>query len=399
MQLVDRDISDLTPSIHIKLLKNLSLQSEKGTSQYFTQKLKHFLQLQIDQLAAQSQIQWTKVVYQDLQMPDCQQVLEASHMPFSFAKETWDYLQTEDWLADVSSALSPKPIDSEIIEKGFYYCHLGETRQPNQYLLLFANGPLSYTHRQFIKRTAASIDEYLDEHQQNWQHRQKIQILEDLVQRVGHQLRHPLGLINLYAHNLSQLLPKSKEQEQASVICKTARDLDRTLTEIVQSASSKKLQLVPQDIRSLVHETVEEFQGWILEKDLQICCTDRRLTLKIDPLQIKQAIGNLLSNAIHFSSQGAKIFINWQEQQGDVLLTLRDEGPGLSSEDLEKLFKPFYTRRSEGTGLGLAIAQKIVLDHGGKLWAKNAPRKGAEFFITLPRLISFINLSEENTAC
>ncbi|MEH2286421.1 sensor histidine kinase [Nostoc sp.] len=387
------------PAISLKLLKNLSPQSEKGTPQYYTRKLKHFLQLQIDQLAAQSQIQWVRVVYQDPQMSDHQQVLEASQMPFSFAKETLAYLQTEGWLANVSSALVLKPIDSEIIEKGFYYCHFGELNQPNQYLLLFANGPLSHTHRQFIKRTAASIGEYLDEHQQNWQHRQKIQILEHLVQRVGHQLRHPLGLISLYAHNLSHLLPSSKEQEQASVICKTAHGLNQTLTEIVQCASSKKLQIVPQDICSLVHKTLEEFQGWILEKNLQVCCGDRPLILKLDPLQIKQAISNLLSNAIHFSPQGAKIFIDWQEQQGEVLLTLRDEGPGLSSEDLQKLFKPFYTRRSEGTGLGLAIAQKVVLDHGGKLWARNAPKKGAEFSISLPRLIPSIDLSEDNAAC
>ncbi|RCJ40124.1 hypothetical protein A6770_38115 [Nostoc minutum NIES-26] len=376
----------------------MSPQTEKGTPQYYTQKLKHFLQLQIDQLASQPQIQWTRVVYQDPQM-STQQVLEASQMPFNYATQTLAYLQTEAWLTGVSSALALKPIDSETIEKGFYYCHFGKSSQPNQYLLLFAKGPLSHTHRQFIKRTAASISEYLDEYQQNWQHRQKIQILEHFVQQVGHQLRHPLGLINLYAHNLSRLLPTSKEQEQASVICKTAQGLNQTLTEIVQCASSNKLQIVPQDICSLVHETVEEFQGWICEKDLQVCCTDRSLTLKVDPLQIKQAIANLLSNAIHFSPQGATIFIDWQEQQGDVLLTLRDEGPGLSSEDLQKLFKPFYTRRSEGTGLGLSIAQKIVLDHGGKLWASNAPKKGAEFFISLPRLISSINLSEDNAAC
>ena len=385
------------PGISLKLFKNLSPQSEKGTPQYYTQKLKHFLQLQLEQLVAQSQIQWAKVVYQNPQMSDCQQVLEASQMPCHFARETLDYLQTEGWLANVSSALALKPIDAETIEKGFYYCHFGETR-PNQYLLLFANRSLSYTHRQFIKRTAASISEYLDEHQQNWQHRQKIQILEDLVQRVGHQLRHPLGLISLYAHNLSRLLPQSKEQEQAAVICQTAQGLDRTLTEIVH-VSSRRLQIVPQDLRSLVHKTLEEFQGWIAEKELQVCCADRPLTLKIDPLQIKQAISNLLSNAIHFSPQGAKIFIDWQEQQGNVLLTLRDEGPGLSSEDLQKLFKPFYTRRSKGTGLGLAIAQKVVLDHGGRLWAKNAPKKGAEFLISLPRLIPSVDLPEDNVAC
>ena len=387
------------PGMSLKLLKNLSPQLEKGTPQYYSQKLKYFLQLQIDQLAAQSQIQWTKVVYQDPQMPDRRQVLEASQMPFPLAPETLDYLQTEGWLAKVSSAPALKPIDAEPIEKGFYYCRFGQLSHPNQYLLLFAKEPLSHTHRQFIKRAAASISEYLDEHQQNWQHRQKTQLLEDIVQRVGHQLRHPLGLINLYAHNLSRLLPKSTEQVQASVICKTAGSLDRTLTELMQCASSKKLQIVPQDLRSLVHDTIKEFQGWILEKELQVCCADRPLTLKLDPLQIKQAISNLLSNAIHFSPQGAKIFIDWQEQQNDVLLTLRDEGLGLSSEDLQKLFKPFYTRRSEGTGLGLAIAQKVVFAHGGKLWARNAPKKGAEFSISLPRFTPSINLSKDNAVC
>jgi signal transduction histidine kinase len=386
------------PAIGLKLLKNLSPQPEKGTPQYYTQKLKHFSQLQIDQLVAQQQIQWARVVYQDPQISG-KQVLEASQMPFSLATETLAYLQTEDWLSSVSSALALKPIDSETIEKGFYYCHFGTSSQQNQYLLLFAKGPLSHTHRQFIKRTAVSISEYLDEHQQNWQHRQKIQILEHLVQRVGHQLRHPLGLISLYAHNLTRLLPRSKEQEQASIISQTAHSLNKTLTEILESASSKKLQIVPQNLRSLVQKTLEEFQGWILEKDLQVCYPDRSLTLKLDPLQIKQAIANLLSNAIHFSPQGATIFIDWQEQQGDVLLTLRDEGSGLSSEDLQKLFKPFYTRRSQGTGLGLAIAQKIVLDHGGKLWARNAPKKGAEFSISLPRLIPSIDISEDNAAC
>lgn len=387
------------PGISLRLLKNLSSQSEKGTPQYYTQKLQHFLQLQIDQLADRPQIQWAKVVYRDPQICDRTSTLEASQMPFPFAQKTLDYLQSEGWLANVSSPLALKPIDAETIEKGFYYCRFGEPSQSNQYLLLFVKGSLSYTQRQFIKRTAASISEYLDEHQQNYQHRQQIHILEDIVQRVGHQLRHPLGLISLYAHNLSRLLPKSKEQEQVSVIDNTARGLDRTLTEIVQCASSEKLQIVPQDLRSLIHTILEEFQGWIAEKDLQVCCADRPLTLKLDPLQIKQAIGNLLSNAIHFSPQGAKIFIDWQEQQSDVLLTLRDEGPGLSSEDLQKLFNPFYTRRPEGTGLGLAIAQKVILDHGGKLWARNAPKKGAEFSISLPRSIASIDLSEENAAC
>ncbi len=384
------------PGKGLKLLKKIQTQ-KTGALQCRTGKLGHFLQLQIEQLATQAQIQWVQAVYYDPLMPE-RQTLEASQLPFSHP-ESLSELQTEKWLVDSLSASTLKPVVSSGVETGFYYYGFEGQSQPNQYLLLFINGLPSYDCRQFIKRTAASIGAYLDEYQQNCQQRQQIQVLEDVVQRVGHQLRHPLSLINLYAHNLKRLLPNGKEQDQASVIGKTAHSLNQSLTEIMQCASSKKLQITSQDLRSLVLKTLEEFQGWIEEKHLQICCSDRALTLKLDPLQIKQALSNLLSNAIHFSPQGAKIFIDWQDRQGNILLTLQDEGPGLSSEDLQQLFKPFYTRRPEGTGLGLAIAQKVVLDHGGKLWAKNAPGRGAKFSISLPRFISSIHLSEENTAC
>lgn len=391
------------PVTGLKLLKSPIVKTSKtGAAQNRTSKLRRFLQLQIDQLASQSQIQWVEAVYCDPQMNERRQAIEASQMlrmSSSPSRTALTYLETEQWLTELHPALSLKPIVSSEIENGFYCCPFGDESQPSQYLLLFVDGPLSHACRQFIKRTAASINEYLGEHIQNHQQNQQIQILEDIVQRVGHQLRHPLGLISLYADNLKRLLPVGKEQEQASVIYKTTQCLSQSLTEIMQCAKSQKLQIASQDLHSLVHKSLEEFHGWIAEKHLRIKCSDRKLRLKLDPLQIKQALSNLLSNAIHFSPQGSSIFIDWKECQGNVLLTLRDEGPGLSPEDLQKLFKPFYTRRPEGTGLGLAIAQKVVLDHGGKLWAKNAPEKGAEFSISLPRFISSIKRLEEKTAC
>lgn len=387
------EIKIKNPGTSLELLKTpVSQTPETKTFQHRARKLQHLLQLQIDLLAAQSQIKWVELVYQDPQISNQRQVLEASQTTFPGLKETQTYLQTEQWLGNFTRALTLKRIVAKSIEPGFYCCQFGEQNQPNQYLLLFVKGSLSHTCRQLIKRIAASIGEYLDEHRQNEQQHQKIEILEDIVQRVGHQLRHPLSLINLYAHNLNCILPQGKEQEQASVICKTANSLSQSLTEIVQCASSEKLQIASQDLRSLVLKTLEDFHSWITEKQLQIHCSNDTVVLKLDPLQIKQAFSNLLSNAIHFSPQGAKIFIDWQEQQDDVVLTFTDEGPGLSSEDLQKLFKPFYTRRTGGTGLGLAIAKKIVLDHGGKLCAKNAPNKGAEFAISLPRFGSPINL-------
>jgi signal transduction histidine kinase len=388
------------PGKKLKLFRNQTPQGLGTHTNQHSQRLRDFLQLQIDLLVTHAQIQWVEVIYYNPQIPNQRQSVEASQTSFPCSDETRIYLESEQWLSHNQFSLTLQPIGEQGIEAGFYACHLSGQNQPGQYLLLFVERPLSHTCRQSIKRISACIHDYLDISQQNYQQQQQIESLEDIVQRVGHQLRHPLGLVSLYAHNLKQTLPEGKEQEQAAVICQTTRSLNQSLNEIMQCGSSQKLQITLQDLRSLVLKTIDEFQGWIAEKDLQINYSDRVLMLKLDPLQIKQVLNNLLSNAIHFSPKGRAIFIDWREAQGNALLSVTDEGPGLSSEDLPKLFKPFYTRRAGGTGLGLSIAQKVVLDHGGKLWARNAPGKGAEFSMSLPRCFSSIHhLAEDNTAC
>jgi signal transduction histidine kinase len=361
--------------------------------------LEYFIQLQIDQLAFHPQIQWAAAVYQDPQIPRQRQAIEGSHPALTPSEKTLTYLQSERWLTCLPEVLELESICSELIEPGFYYMPFGNQNQPMQYLLIFTPEPLSLSCRRFINRTAMGVRSYLDLRQQNWQHRQRIQALEEIVQRIGHQLRHPLALISLYSKNLKRFLSPGKLREQVSVICKTTDGLNQSLTEIMQCASSRQLQLSTQDLRILVLKTLDEFQGWIKEKDLRIQFCKRPLKLNLDPLQIKEVLGNLLSNAIYFSPPGTTIFIDWKALQGNVMLTFRDEGPGLSSEDLQKLFEPFYTRRKDGTGLGLAIAHKIVLDHGGQLSAQNSPDKGAEFSMTLPRFMASTHHNEENPAC
>ena len=99
---------------------------------------------------------------------------------------------------------------------------------------------------------------------------------------------------------------------------------------------------------------------------------------------MQQVFDNLLSNAVHFSPQSGTIACSWQIFQGEVLISISDEGAGLSPEDLYKIFNPFYSRREGGTGLGLTISKKIVLGHHGSLWAQNVKSGGARFSMILP---------------
>ncbi|MGH7999722.1 MAG: sensor histidine kinase, partial [Brasilonema sp.] len=120
-------------------------------------------------------------------------------------------------------------------------------------------------------------------------------------------------------------------------------------------------------------------------KQLKICIPDTSTSLAIDRLQMKQVFDNILSNAVHFSPDFGTITCSWQIFQSEVFIKISDEGPGLSQEDIKKIFTPFYSRRPGGTGLGLTIAKKIVLDHQGSLWAQSLPQGGAQFCLILPR--------------
>ncbi|MEJ1935351.1 ATP-binding protein, partial [Nostoc sp. NIES-2111] len=93
----------------------------------------------------------------------------------------------------------------------------------------------------------------------------------------------------------------------------------------------------------------------------------------------------ILSNAVYFSPESGTITCSWQIFQTEVLIKISDQGQGLSPEDMQKIFTPFYTRRPGGTGLGLTIAKKIILDHHGNLWAQSVAEGGAQFCIILPR--------------
>ncbi|MEO0867638.1 MAG: ATP-binding protein, partial [Cyanobacteria bacterium J06642_11] len=104
-----------------------------------------------------------------------------------------------------------------------------------------------------------------------------------------------------------------------------------------------------------------------------------------DPWQIQQVFNNLLSNAIAFSSEDGIIEFSWHGYHSEVLIEVRDQGPGFSPEDLRRMFQRNYSRRPHGLGLGLTIAQTIVHNHGGSIWAQNLPQGGAQLSISLPR--------------
>jgi len=106
--------------------------------------------------------------------------------------------------------------------------------------------------------------------------------------------------------------------------------------------------------------------------------------IQADPEQIKRALQNLALNAMDAMPGGGTLHIRTRKYNGSVILEVSDTGQGLTKEECDRLFTPYYTTKQHGTGLGLAIVQSVVSDHGGTISVASVPGGGTTFRIELP---------------
>ena len=112
-------------------------------------------------------------------------------------------------------------------------------------------------------------------------------------------------------------------------------------------------------------------------------------TLKVDPVRLAQAEGNLVSNAIKYTPEGGKVAIEAGANRTAVWIKVNDSGPGIGREELDRIFTPFYRGQSggrfpQGMGLGLSIAKDLIIAHGGRLEVESSPDGGSCFTLWLP---------------
>lgn len=344
--------------------------------------LRQACQLQLEQLLAEETIAAAWMVVHSPERG--QVVLRIPSTPDAPALDckTTAYLESEAWLTEAlpSLKLTMLPVAADAI----YACLLGRGSRTD-YLLIWAAAPLSDAQQQTIEQHAQILSFWLLAERELTRQQGEIQLLEQILQRAEHQLRNPLAVISLYAENLRLELAEGTLHEQATLIRDTVHELSHNLTDLIHCGQRSQLRVAPYDLRLLLIESIRNVQPWLEQKQLHVEYPIASVLLLIDGWQMKQVLSNLLDNAIHFSPSGGTIAWNWCIFQTEVLVELRDQGPGLSDEDLQHAFTPFYSRRPGGTGLGLAIAKKIILDHQGSLWVQNLPTGGAQFSFTLPK--------------
>lgn len=299
-----------------------------------------------------------------------------------------------NWQQSTHAAFEVLQIEAETLPYLVYCCLLRVDNQSCDYLVCWHHTPLSEHQKYGLSLYAKSLDAKSLELPPARSPESTIKSdesttpsLEKALQCARHQLRTPLALILLYVNLLKTTCLDARSQEWLENLSNTAEAMNISLEHLTTIHGKTEQSLSYCNLEDLIGQCCQEMQPWIAEKRLKLVCNSPALWLWVDPWKIKQVFQNLLSNAIAFSPEAGQICWEWQMCQTEVLIKIRDQGSGLSPEDLRLIGTPYYSRRLGGTGLGLAIAKQVILAHHGSLSAVNLPTGGAQFCIILPKTL------------
>jgi PAS domain S-box-containing protein len=219
---------------------------------------------------------------------------------------------------------------------------------------------------------------------------------DEFVSVVSHELRTPLtsvrGALGLLTGGLLSDAPPRAQQMLRIAVESTDR-LIRLINDILDverlTAGQLALHRQTRSAAELITSAVAEMRGLAEHAGVHLDVGAAAGHVDADADRVVQTLANLLSNAIRFSPPAGTVRVAAAEQGPEVLFSVSDEGPGIPADQLEAIFERFTqvvsdNRPRQGSGLGLAICRGIVEQHGGRIWARNRPTRGAVIYFTLP---------------
>lgn len=225
--------------------------------------------------------------------------------------------------------------------------------------------------------------------------RQSEEFKSTLIDALAHELKTPLTSVKASVSALLAETPPAatNQRELLTIIDEEADRLNRLVFEALQMAKIEagKLRLDRQacSVDSLIRMAIEKSRRLLEGREVQEQIAAGLPEVSADTELVGTVLSHLLDNAAKYSARGRPIRVAAELDDGQVRISIADQGPGLSEEELSRIFDKYYrgarTRDTvPGVGMGLAIARDIVLAHGGRMWAESATGEGARFSFTLP---------------
>lgn len=217
------------------------------------------------------------------------------------------------------------------------------------------------------------------------------ELTRNFLMSVSHELRTPLTAIRGHVDALREGLADDPEARSASlgVIRAETDRLARLVGDLLDLAKldAHRFTLMEEEVhlRGLLEQVSQGFTDQARERGIAYDQVfESEPVLVTDGDRVLQIISNLLQNAFQWTPDGGRIALGLSEENGTVLVSVSDSGPGIAEHERDRIFRPFWSRNGQGTGLGLAIASELAAALGGELDVESTPGEGARFELRLP---------------
>ncbi len=216
---------------------------------------------------------------------------------------------------------------------------------------------------------------------------QKLSLVGQVAAGVAHELKNPLASIKGAVEIISdENTADSDRSEFREILFREIKRMDGTVTEFLEFARPKPTRIEQIDLSQLVQSSLRQLEAQAAKESIRIAEEiESGVSIEGDREKLHQLILNIVLNAIQASQAGSLIEIGLCARAENVELKFRDNGQGMSRNDLERIFEPFYTTRASGSGLGLAIVKSIIDAHGGVIDIQSEVNAGTTVTVRLPR--------------
>jgi two-component system, NtrC family, nitrogen regulation sensor histidine kinase NtrY len=224
---------------------------------------------------------------------------------------------------------------------------------------------------------------------------ERVAAWRELARRLAHELKNPLFPLQLTVENLVRARALSVEEfdevfrESTATLGMEIANLKAIIGRFSDFSKMPKPELERIDAKDVVERVRSLYEGAANREAKIEFATEiagEPMAMMVDPELLHRALSNLVLNAMDAMPNGGKLTISARPRGANIEIKVADMGEGLTQEECERLFTPYYTTKLHGTGLGLAIVQSVVADHGGTIAVESREGGGATFIITLPRI-------------
>jgi PAS domain S-box-containing protein len=301
-----------------------------------------------------------------------------------YERAIWDAIADDDISAFVRTVLENQ---ESVMDREFTLDHVGKDR-------ILSCSVLPLVRAGHIQGNILHVEDVTERRNREARLRraENLASLTTLAAGVAHEIKNPLGSIGIHIQLVEKALKEpekmdsDKVQSYLAVVNEEVERLNKIVVDFLFAVRPMNVNLEERAMNSVVREVLE-FVGHELQQagiEIESLLAEDLPNLELDEKYLKQAIMNIVKNAMSAMPEGGTLRVATQRRGDQVELQISDTGVGMSEEVQQKIFEPYFTTRDYGSGIGLTLVYKVVKEHNADITVRSQPEKGSTFTITFP---------------